>query len=290
MLQRNFILSASALSLYGVRTSGTRITRTYRVTAYADTYSLRLAGRRQSATGIAMSMLRSIWQDASLNHAIYPDLKGKFALITGASRSNGIGAATCRALAMQGVNILFTSWQAYDREQPHGVDENGPMALEQMLQNLGVKARRLEIDLSHPDSAAQVLDVAQDWLGLPDVLVNNAAYSTYDGFEVLDAAKLDAHYAVNMRSTFLLAVEFARRAKALGRLSGRIISMSSGQDWGPMPGELAYVATKGAIEAFTLSLASELAALGITVNAVDPGATDTGWMTEQMRREWSVRP
>jgi 3-oxoacyl-[acyl-carrier protein] reductase len=224
-----------------------------------------------------------------LNQAVYPDFKGKFAIVTGASRGNGIGAATCRALAMQGANILFTSWQAYDREQPHGVDENGPIALQQALQNSGVKARRLEIDLSHPDSAAQVLDVAQDWLGLPDVLVNNAAYSTYDGFELLDAAKLDAHYAVNMRSTFLLAVEFARRAKALGRLSGRIISMSSGQDWGPMPGELAYIATKGAIEAFTLSLASELAPLGITVNAVDPGATDTGWITGQKRSEWSVR-
>ena len=227
-------------------------------------------------------------QDSPLNHAIYPDLKGKFALITGASRRNGIGAATCRALSMQGANILFTTWQAYDREQPHGVDENGPMDLEKALLKSGVKVRRLEIDLAHPDSAAQVLDAAQEWLGLPDVLVNNAAHSTPDGFEMLDAANLDAHYAVNMRATFLLAVEFARRAKALGRLSGRIVSMSSGQDWGPMPGELAYAATKGAIEAFTLSLASELAPLGITVNAVDPGATDTGWMTEQMRREWSV--
>jgi 3-oxoacyl-[acyl-carrier protein] reductase len=235
-----------------------------------------------------MPMLRSILRDASLNHAIYPDLKGKFALITGASRSNGIGAATCRALAMQGVNILFTSWQAYDREQPHGVDENGPMALERALLDSGVKARRLEIDLAHPESAAQVFDAAQKWLGLPDVLVNNAAHSSHDGFELLNAATLDAHYAVNIRATLLLAVEFARRAKAMGRPSGHIISMSSGQAWGPMPGELAYAATKGAIEAFTLSLASELAPLGITVNAVDPGATDTGWMTEQMRREWSV--
>jgi 3-oxoacyl-[acyl-carrier protein] reductase len=223
-----------------------------------------------------------------LNHAIYPDLKGKFALVTGASRSNGIGAATCRALAMQRANILFTTWQAYDREQPHGVDENGPVALEQALLNSFVKVRRLEIDLAHPDSAAQVLDAAQDWLGLPDILINNAAHSTRDGFELLDATRLDAHYAVNMRTAFLLAVEFARRAKARGRLSGRIVNLSSGQDWGPMPGELAYVATKGAVEAFTLSLASELTPLGITVNAVDPGATDTGWMTEQMRREWRV--
>ena len=55
-----------------------------------------------------------------------------------------------------------------------------------------------------------------------------------------------------------------------------------------MPGELAYIVTKSAIEAFTLSLAAELGPLGITVNAVDPGATDTGWINPQMRREWSV--
>lgn len=117
-----------------------------------------------------------------MSHAIYPDLQGKFALITGASRRKGIGAAACRALAMQGTNILFTTWQAYDREQPHGVDENGPMALEQALLNSGVTVRRPEIDLAHPDSAVQVLDAAQEWLGLPDALVNDAAHCTHDGF------------------------------------------------------------------------------------------------------------
>ena len=223
-----------------------------------------------------------------LDQATYPELKGKFAVITGASRRIGIGAAVCRVLAQQGTNILFTTWQDYDRKQAHGVDENGPADLEQELMNAGVKARRLEINLARPDSAEQVLDAAQQWLGLPDILVNNAAHSNHDGFDRMDAAKLDAHYAVNMRAAFLLAVGLAKQAKALGRVGGRIISLSSGQGWAPMLGELAYAATKGAVEAFTLALAVEVASLGMTVNAVDPGATDTGWMTETTRREWSV--
>jgi 3-oxoacyl-[acyl-carrier protein] reductase len=56
-----------------------------------------------------------------------------------------------------------------------------------------------------------------------------------------------------------------------------------------MPDELAYVATKGAIEAFTVTLAAEVRHRGITVNAVNPGPTDTGWMTEELKSELSTR-
>src|SRR6516164_10507357 len=106
------------------------------------------------------------------------------------------------------------------------------------------------------DVPNRILDEVEVKLGLPSILVNNAAYSTRDGFEALDAATLDAHYAVNMRGTFLLTVEFARRLS--GKSGGRIINLTSGQSVTPMPGELAYVATKGAIEAFTISLSAGL--------------------------------
>jgi 3-oxoacyl-[acyl-carrier protein] reductase len=126
-----------------------------------------------------------------------------------------------------------------------------------------------------------VLDAAAERLGAPSILVNNAAYSTRDGYEQLDAATLDAHYAVNVRAMALLSVHFARRYA--GGPGGRIINLSSGQSVGPMPGELAYVATKGAVEAFTRTLAAEVAAKRITVNAVDPGATDSGWMSDEVK-------
>jgi 3-oxoacyl-[acyl-carrier protein] reductase len=116
--------------------------------------------------------------------------------------------------------------------------------------------------------------------------VNNAAYSTRDGYGTLDAAILDAHYAVNLRATALLSVLFARRFEVE---PGRIINLTSGQSLGPMPGELAYAATKGAIEAFTRTLAVEIAHKGITVNAVNPGPTDTGWISEDLRSELSSK-
>jgi len=154
--------------------------------------------------------------------------------------------------------------------------------LEELLAN-DVEAARLEVDLSAPDAADRVLQEASASIGETDVLVNNATYSTRDGYEKLDAAMLDAHYAVNMRGAFLLSVGFAKSfTKGAG---GRIINLSSGQGSGPMPNELAYAATKGAVEAFTRTLAHEVARRGITVNAVDPGATDTGWMTPEFKQE-----
>ena len=61
------------------------------------------------------------------------------------------------------------------------------------------------------------------------------------------------------------------------------MNLISGQFLGPMPGELAYTASKGALQAFTVQLAAEVAELGITVNAVGPGPNDTGWMDDALR-------
>ncbi len=214
-------------------------------------------------------------------------LQGRIAIVTGASRRIGIGAAICRALAADGADIFFTHWRAFDRTQPCGWDEDGPTILQEELRALGIRCENMEIDLSKAEAPMHILDAVEARLGQPSILVNNAAYSTRDGYEALNAETLDAHYAVNMRGPMLLSVGFARRfSKNRG---GRIINLTSGQSLGPMPGELAYIATKGAIEAFTVTLSAEVAARGITVNAVDPGATDSGWMTEEIKRELLAR-
>ena len=208
-------------------------------------------------------------------------LMGRIAVVTGASRRQGIGTAICRELARGGADIFFTYWRAYDRTMEWGAEDDWPDLLREELRQTGVRVESLEIDLSHPQAPSRILDEVSVRLGAPSILVNNATHSTSDGFQSLSADILDAHYAINVRGTCLLCAEFARRHET--SRAGRIINMISGQEKGPMPGELAYAATKGAVSAFTVSLAAELAPLMITVNAVDPGPTDTGWMPEGLK-------
>lgn len=214
-------------------------------------------------------------------------LRGKVAIVTGVGRRQGIGAAICRALAANGADVALSYWRAYDREMPWESDEDEPDALLEELRVAGVRAEGVEMDLSLPESPARLLDAATERLRAPSILVNNAAHSTNDGFESLDAETLDAHYAVNVRATALLCAGFARRYP--GGAGGRIVNLTSGQSLGPMAGELAYAASKGAIEAFTRTLAAEVGHKGITVNAVNPGPTDTGWMTDELKRELGAK-
>jgi 3-oxoacyl-[acyl-carrier protein] reductase len=83
---------------------------------------------------------------------------------------------------------------------------------------------------------------------------------------------------VNARGTALLMAEFARRFRGEAG-SGRIVTFSSGL---PLNGELAYAASKGAVEWLTISAAVELGPRGITANAIDPGPTDTGWLSPEL--------
>ncbi|MGE8205597.1 SDR family oxidoreductase [Heyndrickxia sp. NPDC080065] len=210
-------------------------------------------------------------------------LKDRIAIVTGASRRRGIGAAICEELAREGADIFFTHFKPYDRKMDYYLEEDGdyPNELANSLNKMGVRVGSMEIDLSLPDSPQKLLNEVEKQLGLPSILVNNATFSIDVDYKTITAAILDQHYAVNVRGTCLLTTEFAKRIEGLQ--CGRVINLVSGQDKAPEPGNLAYVTTKGAISAFTLSIAPHLARQRITVNAIDPGPTDTGWMNEKLK-------
>jgi len=212
-------------------------------------------------------------------------LINKIAVVTGASRAKGIGTEICRELAREGADIFFTHWSKYDRLMDYCNEDDFKWSkhLMEEIRSLGVQCESMELDLSQPDAPRKLLDEVQNKLGSPSILVNNATHSVDVDFRSIDADILDAHYNVNVRGTCLLTVEFARLIE--GKHGGRIINMVSGQDKSPEPGNLAYVATKGAVSTFTKSVAIELAPLKITVNAVDPGPTNTGWMSSELKEE-----
>jgi 3-oxoacyl-[acyl-carrier protein] reductase len=204
------------------------------------------------------------------------------ALITGVGRPNGIGAAICRMLAGKGVVVCYTWWEPYDRDAPWTAEVGFGTRFASELDEAGGIAHGLEIDLADPTAALQLMRWANERAGEIDILVNNAAVSEMGSIDELDAAMLDRHYAVNIRGMALLTQAFVRQFTQ--PRGGRIVNLTSGQSLGPMPGELAYAATKGAVEAFTTSAAPDLARKGITVNAVNPGPTDTGWMSADLRQ------
>jgi len=207
-------------------------------------------------------------------------LRGRTALVTGVSRRAGIGYATARRLAALGASLFLHHYAPHDRDQHWGADPGGiPAIVDGVASALaadGARVRDAQLDLAGPDAPSQLINAATSQLGHLDILVCNHARSGGDGpLATLDAAMLDAHWAVNTRSAILAAQAFA--AQHDGRPGGRIIFMTSGQDLSPMTGEIAYAASKGALASITRTLADSLAGRAITLNTVQPGPVDTGY-------------
>jgi 3-oxoacyl-[acyl-carrier protein] reductase len=225
-------------------------------------------------------------------------LLGRAALITGVSRRNGIGYAIARRLAALGASLFLHHYAPHDREQTWGAGPGGVRAVVDGVAEVvataggaddGASIADTELDLTGAGAPEQLVSAAASALGHLDILVCNHALSGDDGpLGTLDAAMLDHHWAVNTRSSILLAQAFA--AQHDGRRGGRVIFMTSGQDLGPMTGEVAYAASKGALASITRTLADHLADQAITLNTVNPGPVDTGYATgeahETVRRRF----
>jgi 3-oxoacyl-[acyl-carrier protein] reductase len=178
--------------------------------------------------------------------------------------------------------VCVHSFAPYDAEQPWG-DEGGPAALVEELRALGRGVVHVEADLADAAAPAAVVDACHAQLGRLDVVVANHARSIAQSLEELTAEELDAHLAVNTRATLLLVQAFAARHD--GAPGGRVLLLLTGQHRGPMPGELPYVASKGALHQTIGSLAAAVAPRGITVNGINPGPTDTGWAPPELLAE-----
>ena len=208
-------------------------------------------------------------------------LRGRVALVTGVSRRAGIGYAIARRLAGLGASLVIHHYAPHDRDQPWGADPGGIEAViggvTEALAGPDAAVWHQETDLSDPDSPSRLVESAAATSRFLDILICNHARSGGDGpLGTLTAEMLDAHWAVNTRASILLAQAFAAQHED-SRPGGRIVFMTSGQDLGPMTGEVAYAASKGALASITKTLADQLADRGITLNTVNPGPVDTGY-------------
>jgi 3-oxoacyl-[acyl-carrier protein] reductase len=196
------------------------------------------------------------------------------AVVTGVSRRSGIGFAITRRLASAGTSVLVHGWPPGD-ESP---DRGGMTALVEELRATGAQIEHVEADFEDPVAPAAAIGSAVEAFGHVDVLVVNHTLSRLGALAELTPEELDAHLHVNVRASLLLVKEFA--AQHDGRPGGRICLLTSGQHLAPMAGEMAYATSKGAIQQITRTLADALIDRGITVNTINPGPTDTGWLED----------
>jgi 3-oxoacyl-[acyl-carrier protein] reductase len=201
------------------------------------------------------------------------------ALVTGVGRTIGIGAGIAAQLAASGWDIAFTYWAAYDERMPWGIEAGAADSIERSLASHGATVAAIEADLADADSPARVFDEAESRLGNVTALVMCHCESVDSGLLDTTIESFDRHFAVNARATWLLIREYGRRFRG-AHSTGRIISLTSDHTVGNLP----YGASKAALDRITLAAAHELASLGVTANAINPGPVDTGWMTDDLRQ------
>ncbi len=187
-------------------------------------------------------------------------LAGRTAVVTGGGR--GIGAAIARALAREGVSVLVS---ARTREQ---ID-----AVARELQNAGQSGFAHACDVTRPASIRSLARAAAKKLGHVDILVNNAGIAHSAPVKSLALEEWSRVLAVNATGTFLCTQAFLPGMVERGW--GRVLNVASVAGLAGAAYIAAYAASKHAAVGFTRCVAAEVAAKGVTVNAVCPGYVDT---------------
>ena len=189
------------------------------------------------------------------------NLTGKVALVTGASR--GIGQATAIDLAKAGADIVvnFIGNEAVAQETVEAIEA------------LGRKAIKIKADVGNAEDVQAMVDEAVAAFGHIDILVNNAGI-TRDGLLIrMKDSDWDDVLNINLKGVYLVTKAVAKLM--IKQRAGRIINMTSVSGVTGNVGQANYAAAKAGVIGFTKTCAKELAARGITVNAVAPGFIET---------------
>ena len=202
-------------------------------------------------------------------------LKGKTAIITGASR--GIGREIAEVFAKNGANIAFTYLSSVERGE----------ALEKELAQYGTKVKGFRSDASDFDSADKLAKDVVAEFGAIDILVNNAGVTRDTLLMRMSEEQWDDVIRINLKSVFNLTKAVQRTM--LKQRSGSIINMSSVVGVKGNAGQTNYSASKAGIIGFTKSVALELGSRNIRSNAIAPGFIETEMteaLDEKMVQEW----
>ncbi len=189
------------------------------------------------------------------------DFTGKIALITGASR--GIGESIARGFAVLGGKVILVA------RKMEGLEN-----VAASIVNNGGDATPISCNTGHPEEIAALFTGIQNDYGRLDILVNNAATNPYYG-PAIDAPEkaFDKTFEVNVKGYFLMCQYGAGLMKEQN--SGSIVNIASIAGLSPVPNQVIYGMSKGAVIAMTKGLARELGPDGIRVNAVAPGVVET---------------
>lgn len=197
---------------------------------------------------------------------VLPRLAGKTAIVTGGAR--GIGRHYSQALAAEGARVMIAD-----------IADGRELAEEIAGRHGANSVASLKFDVSEEKAVKNLVAQTIDRFGQIDVLVNNAAYYATlkpRNFNEWDTETWDRVLAINVRGPYLMVRHVAPHMMA--RRTGKIINIASGAAYKGVPRMLPYVASKGAMLAFTRSLSRELGEYGIAVNSLSPGyiLSDTG--------------
>jgi len=192
-------------------------------------------------------------------------LNGKVAIVTGAAKGNGEGAA--RVMAREGATVVLTDILGLVHETAKSIGGNG------------YKAASFKMDITKPAEVNSVVQKVLERFAKIDVLVNNAGVCQVVPLVDIKDEVRDNVFDINIKGTFTCTK--AVLPSMIEHKYGKIVNLSSVT--GPIvadPGMCAYAATKGAIWGLTRALAVEVARYGINVNAICPGAIKTDMMKQ----------